>query len=249
MEVTATLIIIGNEVLSGRTRDANLQFIAARLVDLGIRLAEVRVIADDDGAIVAAVNQARSACDFVFTTGGIGPTHDDITSQSVANAFGVPLVRDPDALALLQAHYEGGNLNEARLKMADIPDGAQLIHNPVSAAPGFQMENVFVIAGVPSIMEAMFDGIRDRLTGGEIVASITITAFIPEGDLAAPLGKLQDEFPSVEMGSYPFFRTGRLGSALVLRSTDGPALEAAAERLRAIIRDLGAEPHEDGDTA
>ena len=247
MTVTAALIIIGNEVLSGRTRDANLQFIAVRLVELGIRLAEVRVIADDDQAIAAAVNQARAAHDFVFTTGGIGPTHDDITSASVAKAFGVALVRDPAALALLESHYEGGKLNEARLKMADIPAGASLIHNPVSAAPGFQMENVFVLAGVPSIMEAMFDGIKDRLTGGEVVASKTITAFIPEGDLAAPLGALQDEFPGVEMGSYPFFRGGRLGSALVLRSPDPPALEAAAERLRALIRDLGAEPQEDGD--
>jgi molybdenum cofactor synthesis domain-containing protein len=248
VSVTAALIIIGNEVLSGRTRDANLQFIAKGLVDLGIRLAEVRVIADDAGAIAAAVNQARDVHDFVFTTGGIGPTHDDITSQSVADAFGVRLVRDPAALALLEKHYEGGNLNEARLKMADIPDGARLIHNPVSAAPGFQMDNVFVMAGVPSIMEAMFDGIRDRLTGGEIVASKTITAFIPEGDLAAPLGKLQDDFPGVEMGSYPFFRTGRLGSALVLRSTDAAQLAAAAEGVRALIRDLGGEPHEDGDS-
>ena len=248
MAVSAALIIIGNEVLSGRTRDANLQFIAARLVELGIRLAEVRVIADEVEAIIAAVNQCRAAHDFVFTTGGIGPTHDDITSASVARAFGVPLVRDPRALALLESHYRDGNLNAARLKMADIPEGAGLIHNPVSKAPGFQIENVFVLAGVPSIMEAMFEGIKDRLTGGRKVASITITAFITEGDLAGPLGRLQDEFPAVEMGSYPFFRTGRLGSSLVLRSTDGPALEAAAGRLRAMIRDLGAEPEEDEDT-
>ena len=246
MAVSAVLIIIGNEVLSGRTRDANLQFIAARLVEIGIRLAEVRVIADKVEAIVAAVNQARAAHDFVITTGGIGPTHDDITSASVARAFGVALVRHPRALALLQSHYRDGNLNEARLKMADIPEGAHLIHNPVSAAPGFQMENVFVLAGVPSIMQAMFDGIRDRLSGGRKVASKTITAFITEGDLAGPLGRLQDDFPAVEMGSYPFFRTGRFGSSLVLRSTDGAELAAAAEALRAMIRDLGAEP-EDGE--
>ncbi len=247
MAVTAALIIIGNEVLSGRTRDANLQFIARRLVDIGIRLAEARVIADTEDAIIAAVNQCRAAHDFVFTTGGIGPTHDDITSRSVARAFGVALVRDPVALALLEKHYEGRDLNDARLKMADIPDGAGLIHNPVSAAPGFQIENVFVLAGVPSIMEAMFEGIKERLTGGEKVASITITAFIPEGDLAGPFGRLQEEFPAVEMGSYPFFRGGRLGSSLVLRSADGPALAAAAERLRAMIRDLGSEPEEDGE--
>ncbi|MCH7486820.1 MAG: competence/damage-inducible protein A [Proteobacteria bacterium] len=247
MAVTAALIIIGNEVLSGRTRDANLQFIARRLVDIGIRLAEARVIADTEDAIIAAVNQCRAAHDFVFTTGGIGPTHDDITSRSVARAFGVALVRDPVALALLEKHYEGRDLNDARLKMADIPEGAGLIHNPVSKAPGFQIENVFVLAGVPSIMEAMFEGIKERLTGGEKVASITITAFIPEGDLAGPFGRLQEEFPAVEMGSYPFFRGGRLGSSLVLRSADGPALAAAAESLRAMIRDLGSEPEEDGE--
>ena len=247
MSVTAALIIIGNEVLSGRTRDANLQFIAGRLVELGIRLAEVRVIADEEDAIIAAVNQCRAAHDFVFTTGGIGPTHDDITAASVARAFGVALIRDPAALALLENHYQGGKLNAARLKMADIPDGASLIHNPVSKAPGFQMENVFVLAGVPSVMEAMFDGIKDRLPGGRKVASKTITAFIPEGDLAGPLGRLQDEFPAVEMGSYPFFRSGRLGSSLVLRSADGPTLAAATERLRALIREMGAEPGEDED--
>lgn len=247
MAVTAALIIIGNEVLSGRTRDANLQFIARRLVDIGIRLAEARVIADTEDAIIAAVNQCRAAHDFVFTTGGIGPTHDDITSRSVARAFGVALVRDPVALALLEKHYEGRDLNDARLKMADIPEGAGLIHNPVSKAPGFQIENVFVLAGVPSIMEAMFEGIKERLTGGEKVASKTITAFIPEGDLAGPFGRLQEEFPAVEMGSYPFFRSGRLGSSLVLRSPDGPALAAAAESLRAMIRDLGSEPEEDGE--
>lgn len=247
MAVTAALIIIGNEVLSGRTRDANLQFIARRLVDIGIRLAEARVIADTEDAIIAAVNQCRAAHDFVFTTGGIGPTHDDITSRSVARAFGVALVRDPVALALLEKHYEGRDLNDARLKMADIPEGAGLIHNPVSKAPGFQIENVFVLAGVPSIMEAMFEGIKERLTGGEKVASITITAFIPEGDLAGPFGRLQEEFPAVEMGSYPFFRGGRLGSSLVLRSPDVTALAAAAESLRAMIRDLGSEPEEDGE--
>ena len=247
MAVTAALIIIGNEVLSGRTRDANLLFIARRLVDLGIRLAEVRVVADEDDAIIAAVNQFRAAHDFVFTTGGIGPTHDDITARSVARAFGVALVRDPAARALLESHYRDGGLNEARLKMADIPDGASLIHNPVSKAPGFQIENVFVLAGVPSIMEAMFEGIKDRLSGGRKVASITITAFIPEGDLAGPLKNLQDEFPTVEMGSYPFFRSGRLGSSLVLRSADPAQLEAAADGLRAMIRELGAEPGEDED--
>ncbi len=247
MAVTATLIIIGNEVLSGRTRDANLQFIAGRLVELGIRLAEARVIADSEDAIVAAVNQARTTHDFVFTTGGIGPTHDDITAASIAKAFGVDLVRDARALALLESHYRDGGLNEARLKMADVPLGASLIENPVSKAPGFQMENVFVLAGVPSIMEAMFDGIQDRLAGGDKVASKTIIAFIPEGDIAGPLGRLQDQFPGVEMGSYPFFRTGRLGSSLVLRSTDPALLAAAVDGLRALIRELGVEPEEDGE--
>jgi len=164
--VTACLIVIGNEILSGRTRDANLAFIGARLNEVGIRLAEARVIPDVEDVIVEAVNEVRRRFVYVFTTGGIGPTHDDITAASVAKAFGVPLIQNPAARALLEARYEPGMLNEARLRMANTPKGARLIENPVSTAPGFQIGNVFVMAGVPTIMRAMFEGVVPRLVGG-----------------------------------------------------------------------------------
>ncbi len=247
--VTACLIIIGNEVLSGRTQDANLQFLGARLNDLGIRLVEARVIRDDEQTIIDTVNVSRAAFDYVFTTGGIGPTHDDITSAAIAKAFGVALERNPDAVALLQSHYERPeDLNEARLTMADIPAGGILIHNPVSKAPGYQMKNVFVLPGVPRIMQAMFEGMKDRLTGGAVVHSITLAAFIPEGSLAGPLAGVQDAHGGVEIGSYPFIRHGRLGVSVVVRSTGMDELEAAAEKVRVLMRAGGGEPVEDDRT-
>jgi molybdenum cofactor synthesis domain-containing protein len=240
--VTAAVLIIGNEILSGRTRDANLPYLAVRLNEIGIRLREARVIADVEEDIVAAVNQCRSRYDYVFTTGGIGPTHDDITAASVAKAFGLPLVRNPAAVARLEAHYEPGMLNEARLRMANTPEGATLIDNPVSAAPGFQIGNVFVLAGVPSIMQAMFEGLKHRLAGGAPMLSRTVAVFLPEGAIAKGLGALQDRYPMLEIGSYPFFRQGKFGTSLVLRGTDSAVLDRAAEELRALIRELGAEP-------
>lgn len=243
--VTACLIVIGNEVLSGRTQDANLQFLGTRLNDLGIQLAEARVIRDDEQTIVHTVNACRAAFDYVFTTGGIGPTHDDITSAAIAKAFGVALERNPDAVAVMQSHYKSGDLNEARLTMADIPAGGILIHNPVSKAPGYQMENVFVLPGVPRIMQAMFEGMKERLTGGAVVHSLTLAAFIPEGSLAGPLAKVQDAHGGVEIGSYPFIRHGRLGVSVVLRSTGMDEMEAAAEKVRALMRAAGGEPMED----
>ncbi len=244
--VTACLIVIGNEVLSGRTQDANLRFLGTRLNDLGIRLAEARVISDDEQTIVQTVNACRAAFDYVFTTGGIGPTHDDITSAAIAKAFGVALERNPEAVALLQIHYRPGDLNEARLTMADIPAGGILIHNPVSKAPGYQMENVFVLPGVPRIMQAMFEGIKERLTGGAVVHSMALAAFIPEGSLAGPLARAQNAHPTVEIGSYPFVRHGRLGVSVVVRSTGMDEMEAAAEKVRALMRAEGGEPMEDG---
>ncbi len=243
--VTACLIVIGNEVLSGRTQDANLQFLGTRLNDLGIRLVEARVIRDDEQTIVHTVNACRAAFDYVFTTGGIGPTHDDITSAAIAKAFGVALERNPDAVAVMQSHYKPGDLNEARLTMADIPAGGILIHNPVSKAPGYQMENVFVLPGVPRIMQAMFEGMKERLTGGAVVHSMTLVAFIPEGSLAGPLAKVQEAHGGVEIGSYPFIRHGRLGVSVVVRSTDMDEMEAAAEKVRAQMRGAGSEPMED----
>ena len=246
--VTAALIIIGNEILSGRTRDANLQFVAEHLNEIGVRLMEVRVVPDVSATIAEAVNALRSRFDYVFTTGGIGPTHDDITAASVAEAFGVPLVRNADAVARLESFYAGGDLdiNEARLGMADMPVGAVLVDNPVSGAPGFQLENVFVFAGVPNIMQAMFEGVRHRLVGGEPMLSRTIAVDLPEGAIAASLAALQDRHEGVEIGSYPYYRSRTFGVKLVLRSTDTEKLAAAtADLLRALANQGGAPVEEE----
>ncbi|HET6160604.1 MAG TPA: molybdopterin-binding protein [Dongiaceae bacterium] len=242
--VTAAVLVIGNEILSGRTKDANLNYLAVELNAIGVRLTEARVVADVPEAIIKAVNELRAAYDYVFTTGGIGPTHDDITSECVARAFGVPLIRDPRAVRLLTNHYGEANLTEARLRMAQVPEGAALIDNPVSIAPGFRIGNVFVLAGVPAICRAMFDGLKSQLKTGDKVLAITISANVGEGVIAKGLGQLQERFAMLEIGSYPFFRQGRFGASFVLRGTDADALKAAAEELRALIRTLGAEPIE-----
>ncbi len=244
--VTAAVLIIGNEILSGRTKDANLPYLGERLGELGIRLAEARVVADQKDEIVAAVNALRQRYTYVFTTGGIGPTHDDITAECVAAAFGRPLIRNPEALALLQAHYAPGDLNEARLRMANTPEGATLIENPISHAPGFRIENVHVMAGVPAVMRAMFDSLAPGLTGGPPLRSRTLVSDLPEGALAAGLGALQERYPEVDIGSYPSFRDGRPSVAVVLRAIDEPRLAAAAEEVGTLIRELGAEPREAG---
>jgi molybdenum cofactor synthesis domain-containing protein len=242
--VTAAVLIIGNEILSGRTQDVNLNWLAKELTDLGIRLREARVVADVESEIVAAVNELRSRYDYVFTTGGIGPTHDDITSASIAKAFGVPWMRHPDAVKILEAQYEPGQLNEARLRMATMPEGAELVDNPVSGAPGYRIGNVFVLAGVPSIMRAMFDSARGRLRGGPPVLSHTVSTYLGEGTIAKPLGELQDRFGELDIGSYPFFRSGRFGTSLVIRGTDRAQIDKAAADLRDAIRALGDTPIE-----
>jgi molybdenum cofactor synthesis domain-containing protein len=242
--VTACVLIIGNEILSGRTRDANLAFLGERLNALGIRLTEARVIPDQVGAIVDTLNEVRQRFDYVFTTGGIGPTHDDITAECVARAFGVPLVQHPEARAILEAHYPPGELNEARLRMANTPEGATLIENPVSKAPGFQIGNVFVMAGIPSIMQAMFESLRHRLTGGEPLLTKTVGAALPESYLAPGLSAIQARYPEVEIGSYPFYRMGVFGVRLVLRATDANRLEAAAGEARQLVGELGGKPED-----
>jgi molybdenum cofactor synthesis domain-containing protein len=242
--VTAAILLIGNEILSGRTKDANLNYLATELTAIGVRLMEARVVPDAPEAIVKAVNELRAAYDHVFTTGGIGPTHDDITSGCVAKAFGLPLVKDPRAVRLLTNHYGEANLTEARLRMAHVPEGATLIDNPVSTAPGFQIGNVFVLAGVPAICRAMFDGLKGRLKTGDKVLSVTVSGYVGEGVIAKGLGALQDRHRQLEVGSYPFFRQGRFGASFVLRGTDEAALKNAAEELRILIRTLGAEPME-----
>lgn len=241
--VTAALIIIGNEILSGRTQDVNLAYVATRLGEVGVQLAEVRVVPDVAGEIIHAVNRLRAKFDYVFTTGGIGPTHDDITAECVARAFDRPLLLNPQAHAILKRHYDRleVEMNEARLRMAHTPEGAILIDNPVSAAPGFRVENVHVMAGVPKIMQAMLDGILPTLRGGAKVQSRTIVCNLPEGEVAAGLGALQQTWPAIDMGSYPSFATGDFRVSLVLRGTDKAALDAAAEAVQRMISDLGGD--------
>ena len=236
--ITACLIIIGNEILSGRTQDANLAIVGKKCDALGIRLTEARVIADVEADIVETVNTCRRLFTYVFTTGGIGPTHDDITAAAIARAFNVEVVRNEEAVDAMDRYYEPRRLTEARLKMADIPEGARLIDNPVSGAPGFQLENVFVLPGVPSIMDAMFDGLTDRLVGGDPVLTDNVTTNLLESEIAAGLGVLQEKYPDVSMGSYPYFRKGKIGVNLVLRGTDAGRMDAAADELATTIRRL-----------
>jgi molybdenum cofactor synthesis domain-containing protein len=236
---TAALVIIGNEVLSGRTKDANTPYLAIRLNELGIRLVEVRVVRDDFDAIAGAVNPLRAAYDYVFTTGGIGPTHDDITAEAIARAFGVALKEHPEAVARLTRHYANSEFTPARRRMTNVPDGGILIDNPVSAAPGFQVENVFVLAGVPKIMQAMFESLRHRLVGGAPLLARTIRTNLPEGRIAGDLGKLQSAFPDVEIGSYPHMNAPGPSVRLVLRGTEAARLAEAVTQLEAALTALG----------
>lgn len=242
---TASILIIGNEILSGRTQDSNLNWLAKELNNCGVRLREARVVADIPEAIIEAVNTLRAKYDYVFTTGGIGPTHDDITSECIAQAFGVPYERNKEAEALLTRYYGADKLNEARLKMSDMPQGVTLIANPVSVAPGFIIGNVHVMAGVPRIMQAMFDSIRHTLKGGKKVNSITVSTYLTEGTIAAQLTAIQNAFPDVEIGSYPFVRDGKLGTSLVSRHEDNALLEKVKERLIEMIVGFGGEIAED----
>jgi molybdenum cofactor synthesis domain-containing protein len=242
--VTAAMLVIGNEILSGRTRDANMYFLAGKLTELGIRLREARVVPDIEDTIIAAVNELRARYDYVFTSGGIGPTHDDITADCIARAFGVNIDIHPEARRRLEAHYEAGMLNAARLRMARIPDTATLIDNPVSAAPGFRIGNVMVMAGVPKIFEAMVASVAPTLIGGDKLLSRTVLALVPEGAVAEELGALQKQYPAVDMGSYPAFRGGRASTAIVMRSTDRAMLDAAADAMYVIFRRMGGEPFE-----
>jgi molybdenum cofactor synthesis domain-containing protein len=246
---TAAIVVIGNEVLSGRVQDLNVNYLALGLKALGIRLREVRIIPDVQAAIVDAVNALRALHDYVFTTGGIGPTHDDITAQSIADAFGVALERDPRAVALLEQYY-GDRINEGRLRMANVPAGGELLDNPVSWAPGFRLENVYVLPGVPRIMQAMFDTFKHRLAGGRPVRSRTVNAFVPESLIASGLAAIQDRFGDVEIGSYPWVRGERFGCALVSRSVDDARLHEATDAIADLVRALGGEPEiSDGESS
>ena len=240
---TACLLVIGNEVLSGRTQDANIRHLAVRLGEIGIPLREVRVIPDVPDTIIGAVNECRARFDHVFTTGGIGPTHDDITSECVAAAFGVPWEPHPEAWARLERHLGAERFNAARQRMATVPRGATLIDNPVSVAPGFTIGNVHVMAGVPRIMQAMFETLAPRLQGGAPVASRAVHAIgLLEGDLAEGLQAIQGRYHALDLGSYPFYRATGGGVALVAKGTDAAALDACVAEVAALVAALGKEP-------
>lgn len=242
---TAALLIIGNEILSGRTQDKNLSHLATVLGAQGILLREVRVVPDVENDIVEAVNALRARYTYVFTTGGIGPTHDDITTAAIAKAFGVKVVRDALAEKILRAHYTDDQVNEARLKMADVPEGARLIDNPVSSAPGYSIGNVYVFAGVPRIMQAMLDAVKHSLQGGVPVGMLSITCNLGEGTIAEALTRIQEQFASVEIGSYPYFKQGVLSTTLVMRSVDAAANKAAYDAVHTMIAEFGGTLMED----
>ena len=245
---TAALAVIGDEILSGRTQDKNVAQVALWLNQHGIRLAEVRIIPDDIGHIAAAVNELRAAHDYLFTTGGIGPTHDDITVDAMAHAFGVPVVIHPEARRILENYYRDrpGALTEARLRMARVPEGAELLPNPSSGAPGVKMGNVYIMAGVPGIAASMLEALTGKLEGGKPIVSVTVGARAPESDVADMLRETEKANPGVAIGSYPFFRDGRYGSNFVIRSEDGELAKRTGAELSSKLRDAGYEPVEGG---
>ena len=245
---TAGLVIIGDEILSGRTQDRNISQIALWLNLQGIRLAEVRVVGDTVPAIVEAVNALRARNDYLFTTGGIGPTHDDITVDAIAEALGVPVVVHPRARAMLERYYtgRGDGLTEARLRMARVPEGAELIENRMSGAPGIRWGNIFIMAGVPNITAMMLDALSGALEGGKPLLSETIGCWVAESEVADLLGATEKAHPGCQIGSYPFFREGRTGANFVIRSTDAAALGACRADLAARLTAAGREPIEGG---
>ncbi len=236
MNPTASMLVIGDEILSGRTRDSNMHHLAGKLAAHGIDLKEARVVPDEPDRIIAAVNELRAAHDHVFTSGGIGPTHDDITADCIARAFGVPIGIREDARAILATNYANPerDLNEARLRMARIPEGATLIDNPVSKAPGFTIGNTHVMAGVPAVFEAMLDGLLPKLTGGAPLLSRSIRIMRGEGEIAGPLAAIAARHPDASIGSYPFQHEGRYGSNIVIRSQSEATLAAAAAEIEVV---------------
>lgn len=238
--VTAAMVVIGDEILSGRTKDQNIGHLADMLTAAGIDLKEVRVVADDEGAIVEAVNTLRGRNTYVFTTGGIGPTHDDITADAIARAFGLPCDYDPKAYGMLEEHYSkrGIAFSDARMRMARMPEGAKHIPNPISVAPGFNVENVYVMAGVPTIFQAMLDVVLPTLEAGTKLISVAIPSPLPEGTMGDALGEIQEAYPDTIIGSYPKYEEGRFWTEIVVRSRSEEALKAAKEAVEAMIDSL-----------
>jgi molybdenum cofactor synthesis domain-containing protein len=245
---TAALVVIGDEILSGRTQDLNVAQVALWLNEQGIRLAEVRIVPDDIGRIAETVNALRTSHDYLFTTGGIGPTHDDITVDAMAAAFGVPVVVHPDARKILEDYYRDrpGGLTEARLRMARVPDGAELIPNPYSGAPGVKIGNVYILAGVPNIAASMLEALNGKLEGGRPVVSVTVGARAAESDVADLLRETEDSNPGVAIGSYPFFKDGRYGANFVIRSEDAELARRTGDELATRLREAGYEPFDGG---
>ncbi|MFL6745593.1 MAG: competence/damage-inducible protein A [Sphingomicrobium sp.] len=245
---TAALVVIGDEILSGRTQDRNVAQVATWLNEQGIRLAEVRIVPDEAERIAEAVNALRARHDYLLTTGGIGPTHDDITADAIALAFGVPVVIHPDARAILEDYYRDrpGGLNDARLRMARVPEGAELIPNPTSGAPGVKMDNVYILAGVPNIAASMLEALTGKLEGGRPIVSVTVGARAPESDVADLLRETEAAHPGVAIGSYPFFKEGRYGANFVIRSDDGELARTTGDDLADRLREAGYEPVEGG---
>lgn len=240
---TAAIIVIGDEILSGRTKDKNIGWLAEQLGAMGITLREARIIPDIKQVIIDTVLELSAQCDLVFTSGGIGPTHDDITTDAIAAAFGKQVIRHPEAEAVLQKHYQNTDLefNAARQKMADIPMDATLIDNPLSAAPGFILENVHVLPGVPSILQAMFEGLSARLPGGVVMTRITVQCATGEGSIATILADVQAAHDGISIGSYPWFKPGNFGTAVVISGLDEVVARQAAEAVAAAVRAFGAE--------
>ena len=240
---TAGLAVIGDEILSGRTQDKNIAQVATWLNVQGIRLAEVRVVPDIEQRIIEAVDALRTAYDYCFTTGGIGPTHDDITVDAVAKALGVPVVVHPDARAILERYYaDKGGLNEGRLRMARVPEGAELIPNRMSGAPGIRLDNLFLMAGVPHITAGMLDALTGKLEGGKPLVSVTVGAFAPESEVAEMLREAEQSAEGISIGSYPFFKDGRVGSNFVIRSEDRDRAQMVADDLAGKLAEVGYPP-------
>ena len=235
-KVNAAIIIIGNEILSGRTQDVNVVHLSKWLNELGVKVEEVRVIPDIENSIVNTVNELRKKFKYVFTTGGIGPTHDDITSRSIAKAFNVSYGYNKDAYETLEKYYKPGEFNDGRKKMAKMPDKASLIYNPSSGAPGFVVENVYCLPGVPSILKSMVDGLKNKISGGKKILSKTISVITVESEIAKPLEDIQNKFKNIEIGSYPFFRKGKIGVSIVMRSTEKNLIGVCAKQIVNLVK-------------
>jgi molybdopterin-biosynthesis enzyme MoeA-like protein len=242
--VTACVLIIGNEILSGRTEDINLNHIALTLGAWGIRVREARVIPDIEDVVVAAVNETRSKYDYVFTTGGIGPTHDDITADCIARAFGVDLVISPEIASIIEQRPAPEEVMTARMRMARIPRGATLIDNLTGGPQGFRIDNVFVMAGIPRVMQAMLQSLEGKIRGGKVVRSRSVVAYLGESQIATDLGDIQARYPDIDLGSYPFLRADRYGTSLVMRGTKDADLDAMLEEVKSAIVAAGETPQD-----